>query len=604
LLNIQYKGESLKKFAASMEEERKRVQFMLSTLTPFQQQQVNQQVTAYQHQLGKQKYSPEKTSAAVFEFWKTMVIYIYNNTAGRSVVPATPPPVQKPPATAVVLSSTFKNVPPAPSKPHPLSMFNGSFSMPASTTKKPPAQTNPVSSKHSTNPLQLFTAPVRLVDKSGGLLPALMSGMSSGMPTGLQDWVNRLYLRMLQVPGSKMSTDDYVTRLIDSMKVSGEIYVKNWVSFPLPHPTEIVSPLPGSSGPPPNRGTDFIPINVAPVKKGVKLEPTKKKQKLMQIENNKRANRFERFAEHLNNPTTSAAVAAAAPVDVRIDFSYDEDDVFELTGKYAVVGTCDRMEKRYLRLTSAPDPALVRPEPILSRWLNELEGIWSRREREWKYVEDQMRAIRQDLTVQNIRGPFTVRVYTLNARWALESGDLGQFNQCQTQIKMLHESCQVGGSDSKAEFQCYRLLYYFYQNLKMDEQVFIKQILGDLPVHPFVRFALEVRQAAINGNHSRYFSLTQREGEGIPSHAKFLFRAFELRQRVSALIVLMKAMVVQLSVEWVSSVLAFKSVEECRGFLDANGFIMKSKNQIDSKASLPVLLSHSVLHSQKLNLMG
>lgn len=41
--------------------------------------------------------------------------------------------------------------------------------------------------------------------------------------------------------------------------------------------------------------------------------------------------------------------------------------------KLKIVGTCGVVEKSYFRLTSAPDPATVRPEPVLALALADLK---------------------------------------------------------------------------------------------------------------------------------------------------------------------------------------------------------------------------------------
>ncbi|KAL6580819.1 hypothetical protein OROMI_006742 [Orobanche minor] len=116
-----------------------------------------------------------------------------------------------------------------------------------------------------------------------------------------------------------------------------------------------------------------------------------------------------------------------------------------------VKGTCQETEKRYLRLTSAPDPATVRPEEVLEKSLLMVQNS----QKNYLYKCDQLKSIRQDLTVQHICNELTVMVYETHARLAIEVGDLAEYNQCQSQLKTLYAEGIMG---CHMEFAAYNLL--------------------------------------------------------------------------------------------------------------------------------------------------
>jgi hypothetical protein len=124
------------------------------------------------------------------------------------------------------------------------------------------------------------------------------------------------------------------------------------------------------------------------------------------------------------------------------------------------------LEKQYLRLTSAPDPTTVRPLPILRQTLELLLKKW-KDERNYTFICDQFKSMRQDLTVQRIQSEFTVQVYECHARIALEMGDLGEYNQCQTQLKQLYSKGIAGHS---MEFLAYRILYMLHTQNRSGKQ--------------------------------------------------------------------------------------------------------------------------------------
>ena len=198
-----------------------------------------------------------------------------------------------------------------------------------------------------------------------------------------------------------------------------------------------------------------------------------------------------------------------------------------------VVGTCQTLEKKYFRLTSAPIPSQVRPEPILRQTLDLLKKKW-KKEGNYSYICDQFKSMRQDLTVQRIKNEFTVTVYEIHARIALEKGDLGEYNQCQTQLRALYAS-NLGGNP--VEFKAYRILYFIHTC----NRTALNDVLADLTIaekqQKAIKHALDVRSSLALGNYNRFFRLYL----DTPNMGAYLMDMFVVRERLAALANMCKA---------------------------------------------------------------
>jgi len=256
----------------------------------------------------------------------------------------------------------------------------------------------------------------------------------------------------------------------------------------------------------------------------------------------------------------------------------DETDFEQMTVK----GTSTTLEKEYLRLTAPPRAERVRPFGILKKHLRNLQHEYycyrttstenpsdnpkkkailqermqtplekrktndgdddCQRRRDYLWFCSQLKAIRQDCTVQRIRGYLAVDVYETHARIALQEGDLNEYNQCQTQLKELYktrptieneESVRVRSDRTSSdvlndkndhssvsdwkhqqEFIAYRLLYYVF--LSTNEQYsggssdmfhIMLSLTAQERDHPAIRHALKVREAVAASDYFRFFRL-------------------------------------------------------------------------------------------------
>lgn len=198
-----------------------------------------------------------------------------------------------------------------------------------------------------------------------------------------------------------------------------------------------------------------------------------------------------------------------------------------------LVGTCQKIEKSYFRLTAPPAPDTVRPLPVLEKALNHIRSKW-KKEHNYNYACDQLKSMRQDLTVQHMQNELTVKVYECHARIALEMKDLGEYNQCQTQLRALYKR-KLGGCAE--EFTAYRILYIIYTCNRTDMNDLLADLTPADKQKSGVQHALQVRSALASGNYHRFFRLYL----DTPFMGGYLLDLIIQRERLAAMAALCKA---------------------------------------------------------------
>ncbi|KAF1843584.1 uncharacterized protein K460DRAFT_148016 [Cucurbitaria berberidis CBS 394.84] len=236
----------------------------------------------------------------------------------------------------------------------------------------------------------------------------------------------------------------------------------------------------------------------------------------------------------------------------------DEDEM--PTGP--VVGTNQSLEKSYFRLTAPPKAETVRPLHILEKSLYMLTKKW-KAEKNYNYICNQFKSLRQDLTVQHIKNAFTVKVYEIHARISLEKGDLGEYNQCQTQLKALYAQ-NLGGNP--AEFKAYRILYFVYTCNKTDMNDMLAELTLADKTHEWIKHALDVRSSLALGNYHKFFRLYL-EAQNMGG---YLMDMFIERERLNALANISRGYS-NVTLRFLTDELGFDNDETCREFLESHG---------------------------------
>ncbi|KAL7932918.1 SAC3/GANP/Nin1/mts3/eIF-3 p25 family domain-containing protein [Trichoderma chlorosporum] len=275
-------------------------------------------------------------------------------------------------------------------------------------------------------------------------------------------------------------------------------------------------------------------ISYSPEKRVALDDPKSSK---FQKEANKRKRRFENEYKAANVASLSPTPPASGPI----------------------VGTSETLEKKYLRLTAPPIPSNVRPERVLRQTLDLLKKKW-RKESNYSYICDQFKSMRQDLTVQRIKNEFTVSVYEIHARIALEKGDIGEYNQCQTQLRSLYA---MGLKGNPIEFKAYRILYFIHTANRTGLNDTLADLTAAEKEEKPIKHALDVRSALALGNYHKFFQLYL----DTPNMGAYLMDMFVARERLAALCNICKGYKPDIKLRFITEELGFESDADAAQFI-------------------------------------
>ncbi|TNY19362.1 SAC3/GANP/Nin1/mts3/eIF-3 p25 family-domain-containing protein [Rhodotorula diobovata] len=382
--------------------------------------------------------------------------------------------------------------------------------------------------------------------------------MSSKWPPELKQFVNETFAKCTDANRQAVETE--LKQVIYQAFEKGQLHSTDWKNFKL------------KSLSPPNKRKAFLPST--PASNGIAPG--------LPDEEDRRAKRAKRFEQQMQGGAAGSAPGTmgqgrlvqggvhsygsggaygAVAMTPDSDLAVYDPNVIDWD-QHTIVGKSQKLEKPYLRLTTLPNPNTIRPLEVLKQTLELIKRKW-REEGNYGYICDQFKSMRQDLIVQRITNDFTVQVYEIHARIALEKGDLGEFNQCQSR---LHQLYRLGLGGHPEEFLGYRILYLLFSRNRAELNSTLAELDPEQTRDNSVAHALSVRLALSQGNYTKFFRLFN----SAPKMGAYVMDHFVARERVTALVTMCKAYSQGLPLRLVTSQLAFDTDQEAHEFLESH----------------------------------
>ncbi|CDJ45509.1 SAC3/GANP domain-containing protein, putative, partial [Eimeria tenella] len=202
-----------------------------------------------------------------------------------------------------------------------------------------------------------------------------------------------------------------------------------------------------------------------------------------------------------------------------------------------------------------------------------------------------------------------------NARLALQFGDLGQFNQCQTRLLHLFAALRLHALDpQRIEFLCYRLVYLALQGMRLDLLKLYRELTAAERQQREVQQCRRLCVSLLQQDFCLFFRLFK----FAPFFVPFLCQLFFKKVQMQALLCISRVSLT-VTVSSLQRLLCFSSAAECLSFLEQQKAVFKQRTKqqqqqqqqqqqlgslvVDCKASVPNF-ELSPLLKKKVHAMG
>ncbi|KAL7721496.1 Leukocyte receptor cluster member [Entamoeba marina] len=285
-------------------------------------------------------------------------------------------------------------------------------------------------------------------------------------------------------------------------------------------------------------------------------------------------------------------------VNKQFDFSLYEDKgpVSKRDKNKNLIGTSQALEKSYFRLKGEARSEDVRPKHVLKKSLKFVLSKFHK-ENDYDYVCDQLKAIRQDLTLQHINDDFTIQVYTIHSEISIQNEDISEFMQCASTLRKLFKLQRLPPTNDKLLMYTAYTILFNIDSKNVTSTASYSQII-EIPhealTHPDISFVLQVKKAYNSSNYYEYFRLYTQAN---PFH-KIIMKSSLSKVRLRSIMSLLYSRIYlyivfdhQFLLTIIKKLLFFDTDEECIAFNQQNNIILDSNNNILCEETIKKLTS-------------
>ncbi|EAL49837.1 SAC3/GANP family protein [Entamoeba histolytica HM-1:IMSS] len=249
-----------------------------------------------------------------------------------------------------------------------------------------------------------------------------------------------------------------------------------------------------------------------------------------------------------------------------------------------LIGTSQELEKHYFRIKGEAKSSEVRPLQVLYKSLNYVLTKY-KENKKYDYICDQLKAIRQDLTLQHIENEFSIQVYEIHSDISLENNDVSEFIQCASALKQLYKKFGYSNDNPKVIFYISAMILCNMDSKNVSpitNYSLLREIPIEILINPNIQFVLNVKRAFDNGEYFTYLKLFK---EAIPKFKVIMKLAIE-KVRLKGLMLLFMSIGGVIEVNDVMDFLSFSNEEEYHEFISKYPLILDANGKIQCTETL------------------